>query len=156
MTKKILLVEDDITLGDLIVLALSRHDYAVTWFVRARMEKAVAKQDDKIVFMNDRGVETSFNAVQLQEAAQSYEFALVDYRLKGSVMEGIEVTRTLSRQGITVIACSGLPYLNDQMIEAGAVAGIEKHEIFTRSRLLTGDNMMQSLTQSNTKVQKRL
>jgi len=151
MTKKILLVEDDITLGDLIVLALARQDIAVTWFVRARMEEAGEKQDGKIVFMNDRGVETSFDAGQLRDAAASFEFAFVDYRLKGSAMEGLEVTRELSRHGIPVVACSGLASLNDQMIEAGAVAGMEKHEIFSRSRLLTGDNLMQSMTGTSKK-----
>jgi len=146
MTKKILLVEDDITLGDLIVLALTRQDYAATWFVRARMERDGEEQDEKLVFMNDRGVETSFNAGQLRDAAKTFEFALVDYRLKGSAMEGLEVTRELSRHGFTVVACSGLPSLNDQMIKAGAVAGIEKHEIFACSRGLNGETMLQSLT----------
>lgn len=137
-SKTVLLVEDDITLGDLIVSAMTRRNYQVTWYVRARLD-----QSGSLVFMNDRGVESNFdkadNAINYE-----YEFALVDSRLKGSDMQGIEVTRELVKRGVTVIGSSGLPYLNQALVKAGAVGGIEKHEIFTR--VLKGDSLLHGLT----------
>jgi DNA-binding response OmpR family regulator len=134
--KKVLLVEDDITLGDLIVHVMTKHQYEVTWYCRARLEQSA------LIFMNDRGVESNFDTVN-QQNSRSYDFALVDSRLKGSVMQGLEVTRELCQRGITVIGCSGLPYLNQELVKAGAVGGIEKHEIFD---LIKNEGVLRALT----------
>jgi hypothetical protein len=136
--KKVLLVEDDITLGDLIVLAMTRRDYQVTWYCRAHRD-----QSGQLIFTNDRGVETNFDGADHKEDSKSYDFALVDSRLKGSVMQGFEVTQELTRRGVTVIGSSGLPYLNQELVKAGAVGGIEKHEIFS---LIKGDILLRGLT----------
>ncbi|MBU6451111.1 MAG: hypothetical protein KGS72_04980 [Cyanobacteria bacterium REEB67] len=123
MTKrKILLVEDDITLGDLLVYALDKRDYEVTWFCRARLDSA-----SKLIFINDRGIETCFDA-----EANDICYALVDSRLKGSVMQGVDVTRALVARGLKVIATSGLSSLNKELIAAGALGGIEKFDIVSR------------------------
>jgi DNA-binding response OmpR family regulator len=136
MSKKtILLVEDDISLGDLIVFATEKYDYQATWFCRARLDQSGA-----LIFMNDRGVETNFDTAG---KSQGYDFALVDSRLKNSDLQGADVTRELCKRGITVIACSGLPYLNAELVKAGAVNGIEKHEIFS---LLKDDKVLKALT----------
>jgi len=136
--KKVLLVEDDITLGDLIVMAMTKRDYQVTWYCRARLD-----QSGKLIFTNDRGIESNFDDVDNKENSKSYDFALVDSRLKGSVMQGFELTQELTRRGVTVIGSSGLPYLNQQLVKAGAVGGIEKHEIFS---LIKGDIALRALT----------
>ena len=136
--KKVLLVEDDITLGDLIVMAMTKRDYQVTWYCRARLN-----QSSELIFMNDRGVESNFDGEDNKENSKSYDFALVDSRLKGSVMQGFELTQELTKRGVTVIGSSGLPYLNQQLVKAGAVGGIEKHEIFS---LIKGDIVLRGLT----------
>jgi DNA-binding response OmpR family regulator len=129
MTKrKILLVEDDITLGDLLVYALGKRDYEVTWFCRARLDSA-----GKLIFINDRGVETDFDAsADADTKADGARYALVDSRLKGSVMQGVDVTRALVARGVKVIAISGLSSLNKELIAAGALGGIEKFDIVSR------------------------
>jgi DNA-binding response OmpR family regulator len=134
--KKVLVVEDDITLGDLIVLVMTKHDYQVTWFCRARLDHLGA-----LIFMNDHGVESNFDADE--KIGSGYDFALVDSRLKGSVMQGVEVTRELTKRGLTVIGSSGLPYLNQELIKAGAVGCIEKHEVFS---LIKGEGILRALT----------
>jgi DNA-binding response OmpR family regulator len=136
--KKILLVEDDITLGDLIVFAMTKRDYQVTWYVRARLDQSGA-----LIFMNDRGVETSFDSADNKENGHGYDLALVDSRLKGSDMQGFEVTQELTKRGVTVIGSSGLPYLNQQLVKAGAVGCIEKHEIFN---LIKDEGLLRALT----------
>jgi DNA-binding response OmpR family regulator len=135
--KNVLLVEDDITLGDLIVLTMTKRDYQVTWYVRARLD-----QSGQLIFMNDRGVESNFDSAN-KENSQSYYFALVDSRLKGSVMQGLELTQELTKRGVTVIGSSGLPYLNQELVKAGAAGSIEKHEIFS---LIKSDGLLRGLT----------
>jgi DNA-binding response OmpR family regulator len=133
--KNVLLVEDDLTLGDLTSFILEKHGYTVTWFVRARFING------SLTFMNDRGVETSF--VDSLLAAGVYQFALVDSRLKGSVLQGVDVTTVLAKAGIKVIACSGLPWLNDEMVKVGALCGLEKQDIYTVLKI--GDDFLQSI-----------
>jgi hypothetical protein len=70
--KRVLLVEDDITLGDLIVLAMTKRDYQVTWYVRARLD-----QSGQLILMNDRGVESNFDGqdnAPVSENSKSYDF----------------------------------------------------------------------------------
>lgn len=117
-SKNLLLVEDDITLGELLLHVLDQTGHEATWFVRARL------QDDVLILMDADGAETI-----LQPA--NFELALVDYRLKGSPVDGPEVTSHLVKKGVPVVAISGLTQLNDIMIEAGARGGISKDRLFS-------------------------
>ncbi len=118
MAIKVLLIEDDVFLGELITESLVRHAVEVTWFVRSRKDPA----DNKLIFMDVDGRERKLEAYD-------FDSALVDYRLKGSVMSGPEVVQELFRLGVYIIAASGDPSLNRQMQAYGAHAAIEKHDL---------------------------
>lgn len=117
--QKLLLVEDDLTLGELLLSVFGKTGHDVTWFVRARLE------DKVLVFMNADGVETVLQS-------DVYALALVDYRLKGSMLDGPDVTAHLVKAGIPVVGISGLRQLNEFMVKAGARGGISKDELFSR------------------------
>ena len=141
--KNVLLVEDDLTLGELTVYILEKHGYTVRWYVRARFADGAGAESKALVFINDRGVECAFDKIGALDIETGYQFALVDSRLKGSVLQGIDVTRVLVSAGIKVIACSGLPWLNDDMVKVGALCGIEKHDIYTVFK--SGDDFLLSV-----------
>lgn len=117
MAIKVLLIEDDIFLGELISEALTRQSVEVAWFVRARKDT-----DARLIFMDADGRERKLEVYD-------FDSALVDYRLKGSVLTGPEVVQELSRLGVYIIAASGDPSLNKQMQACGAHAAIEKHDL---------------------------
>jgi DNA-binding response OmpR family regulator len=86
MAIRVLLVEDDVFLGELISEALVRQSVEVTWFVRARKDT----DDSRLIFMDRRrGVSASLKPT-------TFDSALVDYRLKCSVLTGPEVVQELS------------------------------------------------------------
>jgi hypothetical protein len=123
--RRILLIEDDLFLGELLIEALQRFDnVAVTWFVRAR-PTAIA---GSIEFIDVNGAAHSF-----ADLAGSFDLAFCDWRLKMSPLSGVEVTRALSVSGLKVIASSGLSTLNDELIAAGAHSGIDKDKLFSRA-----------------------
>lgn len=125
--RKVLLIEDDLSLGELLVLCLTRDsDVSVSWFVRARL--SADSQD--LVLMDADGREVVFTAKAL---ASDFDLAFVDYRLKMSIMSGIEVTRKLASAKLKVIASSGLFTLNEELIAAGASAAIDKDKIIGRA-----------------------
>jgi len=147
--RHILLVEDDLFLGELLVSALRRYrdgdceTVKVSWFVRARMQ-AAPDGGMSLVLMDPDGHEFFFSERRFShsklsgpelstEPTEPIDFAFVDYRLKSSALTGLEVTRKLTASGVKVIACSGLPWLNDEMIKAGAKFGLEKDKIFSRA-----------------------
>jgi len=74
--------------------------------------------------MDSNGVETYFEP-------GPYEIALVDYRLKGSPIDGPEVTSYLVSQGLPVVGISGLQTLNQILIKRGARGGIAKDDLFS-------------------------
>lgn len=117
-TQKLLLVEDDLTIGELLLSVFDKTGHGVTWFVRARI------QDGSLVLMNADGKETVFKP-------ENYEIALVDYRLKGSQLDGPEVTSTIVKAGVPVVGISGLQQLNAILVEAGARGGISKDQLFS-------------------------
>ncbi len=124
--KRVLLIEDDISLGELLVICLTRDsDVTVSWFVRARLSA-----DQDLVLMEADGREVVFTAKAL---ASDFDIAFVDYRLKMSAMTGIEVTRKVAASKLKVIASSGLFTLNDELIAAGASAAIDKDKIIGRA-----------------------
>jgi CheY-like chemotaxis protein len=125
--RKVLLIEDDLSLGELLVLCLTRQSHVtVSWFVRARLS---ADRQDLILMAAD-GREVVFTAKAL---ASDFDLAFVDYRLKMSIMSGIEVTRKVAAAKLKVIASSGLFTLNDELIAAGATAAIDKDKIIGRA-----------------------
>ncbi len=125
--RKVLLIEDDLSLGELLVLCLTRHsDVTVSWFVRARL----SAECQDLVLMDADGKEVVFTAKAL---ASDFDLAFVDYRLKMSIMSGIEVTRKLASARLKVIASSGLFSLNDELIAAGASCAIDKDKIIGRA-----------------------
>ena len=125
--RRVLLVEDDVSLGELLVLCLTRHsDVAVSWYVRARL--SADSQD--LILMEADGQEVVFT---MKALASDFDLAFVDYRLKMSTMTGIEVTRKLAAAKLKVIASSGLFTLNEELIEAGASAAIDKDKIMGRA-----------------------
>ena len=126
-TRRVLLIEDDVSLGELLVLCLTRYSNAtVSWFVRARL--SADSQD--LILMDADGQEVVFNAKSL---ANDFDLAFVDYRLKMSIMSGSEVTSKLAAAKLKVIASSGLYTLNEELIEAGATAAIDKDKIVGRA-----------------------
>lgn len=124
--RRVLLIEDDLSLGELLVICLTRDsNVTVSWFVRARLSA-----DQDLVLMQAGGREVVFTAKAL---ASDFDIAFVDYRLKMSAMTGIEVTRKVAASKLKVIASSGLFTLNDELIAAGASAAIDKDKIIGRA-----------------------
>lgn len=122
-SQKLLFIEDDLVLGDLLMEMFCRTRHGVSWFVRARVSP------DGLVLMDANGVERLL-------VPEDYELALVDYRLKGSELDGPEVTSYLVARKIPVVGISGLPQLNSLLINAGARGGVAKDDLF--SRILRG------------------
>jgi hypothetical protein len=117
-SKTLLLVEDDLTLGEILMIVFGRTGHDATWFVRARL------QDKILVLMDADGIETVFHP-------DNYELALVDYRLKGSSLDGPEVTSFIVKAGIPVVGISGLQQLNSILVTAGARGGISKDQLLS-------------------------
>ncbi len=125
--RKVLLIEDDLSLGELLVICLTRNsNVAVSWFVRARL----SAESQDLVLMDADGKEVVFNA---QSLVSDFDLAFVDYRLKMSTLSGIQVTRKLASAKLKVIASSGLFSLNDELIAAGASCAIDKDKIIGRA-----------------------
>lgn len=116
---KILYIEDDLTLGDLFLEVFAKAGLEVIWFVRVRLDA------DDIVVMDVDGK-------QQKLMADDYALALVDGRLKGSLVDGYDLCPLLVKRGLPVVACSGDPGLNKQMIASGAAGSIEKLDILAR------------------------
>jgi CheY-like chemotaxis protein len=124
--RRVLFIEDDLSLGELLVICLTRDsNVTVSWFVRARLSA-----DQDLVLMEADGREVVFTAKAL---ASDFDIAFVDYRLKMSAMTGVEVTRKVAASKLKVIASSGLSSLNDELIAAGASAAIDKDKIIGRA-----------------------
>lgn len=114
--RKILVVEDDLTLGEILAEGFERCGYSASWFVRARIA------DGKVILMNPDGKESTLDAA-------SYDVAFVDYRLKGSPLDGTDLTPYLVAAGLPVVAMSGLDTFNQQMIGLGARASFVKEDL---------------------------
>ena len=125
--RKVLLIEDDLSLGELLVICLTRNsNVAVSWFVRARL----SAESQDLVLMEADGREVVFTD---EAIVSGFDLAFVDYRLKMSTMTGIEVTRKVAATKLKVIASSGLFSLNDELIAAGASCAIDKDKIMARA-----------------------
>ena len=125
--RKVLLIEDDLSLGELLVICLTRNsNVAVSWFVRARL----SAESQDLVLMEADGREVVFTD---EAIVSGFDLAFADYRLKMSTMTGIEVTRKVAATKLKVIASSGLFTLNEELIAAGASAAIDKDKIIGRA-----------------------
>ena len=125
--RKVLLIEDDLSLGELLVICLTRNsNVAVSWFVRARL----SAESQDLLLMEADGREVVFTD---EAIVSGFDLAFVDYRLKMSTMTGIEVTRKVAATKLKVIASSGLFTLNEELIAAGASAAIDKDKIIGRA-----------------------
>ena len=125
--RKVLLIEDDLSLGELLVICLTRNsNVAVSGFVRARL----SAESQDLVLMEADGREVVFTD---EAIVSGFDLAFVDYRLKMSTMTGIEVTRKVAATKLKVIASSGLFTLNEELIAAGASAAIDKDKIIGRA-----------------------
>lgn len=125
--RKVLLIEDDLSLGELLVICLTRNsNVAVSWFVRARL----SAESQDLVLMEADGREVVFTD---EAIVSGFDLAFVDYRLKMSTMTGIEVTRKVAATKLKVIASSGLFTLNEELIAAGASRAIDKDKIIGRA-----------------------
>lgn len=124
MQKRVLLVEDYLDLGELIAGVLEKKGLSVQWYVRARF----AGED--IVLMDADGKETVLDPAK-------FDVAIMDGRIKGGDVHGWDLTPRLVKAGLPVVAASGDPWINSQMMEAGARACIFKHDIIGRA--LKGD-----------------
>jgi CheY-like chemotaxis protein len=129
-SQKILFVEDDLALGELFMTIFEKTGHGATWFVRARASKG------GLVLMDANGVECLLSPGR-------FELALVDYRLKGSALDGPEVTSHLVAAGIPVVGISGLQTLNNLLVKAGARGAVVKDDLFSsvlrRKTVITRD-----------------
>lgn len=100
----------------MIAEGFERCGHSPTWFVRARVAEGV------IILMNPDGKESSLDAA-------SYDVAFVDYRLKGSPLDGTDLTPLIARSGLPVVAMSGLETYNQRMIGLGARASFVKEDL---------------------------
>lgn len=139
MFNRILLVEDSLELGELLVEVLERSSRVkVAWFVRAR------RSGSELLLMNADGLEEVFDKAD-------YDLAFVDWQLKMSSLAGIDVCRELAGRGTTVVAASGDSSLNNQMVAAGAKIGIAKDKIFSRG--LAEPDFVETLLSSLNRLQ---
>lgn len=115
---RVLVVEDDLTWGELLTSVLRKRGYEAAWFVAAELEGVHG-----VKLMDPDGKTAILNA-------DEYDIALVDGRLKRSAIDGWDLTPRLVEAGLPVIALSGADFFNDQMIKAGARAKMAKDELF--------------------------
>ena len=118
--KRLLFIDDDLFWGEMIVELLTKRDFQVDWFVRAELQGEGA-----VVLMTPDGTKVPLRPTE-------YEVALIDGRLKGSLVDGWQLTPIVVALGLPVIALSGLTAFNEQMLAAGAHKAIVKGELFTQ------------------------
>jgi hypothetical protein len=119
--KKILLIDDELSFGEIFSILLERENNQLTHFVRVRV------QGDDVILMAPDGKETSLDPT-------CFDFALVDGRIKGGNMNGWDLAPHLVRLGLPFVAISGADSLNDQMIKAGATSAVRKDLLWTQFR----------------------
>lgn len=119
---KIFLLEDYLDIGELLKDVLVHAGFEVSWFVRARSINS-DNIHEGIMVMDADGRESRLDPFL-------YDVAFIDGRLKGSSLDGWDVVPFLAAAGLYVVACSGDPWINREMIDQGASSSMEKFEIF--------------------------
>lgn len=120
--RRILLVDDEIYFGEILQILLERGGHTVHHFVRARLSDSGA-----VLLMNIDGKETRLDS-------GAYDIAFVDGRIKGSQLNGWELTPYLVQAGLPVLAMSGAESINKQLTAAGARQAIRKDLLWDRLR----------------------
>ena len=115
---KILIIEDDLSMVEIIDIVLSDRDTPHDIFVR------VKDTDQGLSFMD---IDGKSSVINLDE----YWVALVDSRLHASELQGVDIAKRLSAKGLPVIATSGLDSLNELIKQAGAIHAVRKDHLFT-------------------------
>lgn len=123
---QILLIEDYIDLGELMVEVLADINVEAHWYVRVRQDAATGA----FLCMDADGKEH----LPLSQPEQKFDCAIVDGYLRGSVMSGLEIVKAFKKKGLRVLASSGDPGLNRQMVSEGASASLEKMDLVTLVR----------------------
>ena len=118
---RVLLIEDCLELGDLLQEVLQAEVSSVSWYVRARTTS------EGVLLMNANGKESLLDC-------SLYDLALVDGRLKMSSMDGWDLVPHLVAGKLPVIAMSGDPWFNKQMVELGAFKSLDKFDIMKLAR----------------------
>jgi DNA-binding response OmpR family regulator len=117
---RVLLVEDDLWWGELLAESMQKRGYDVTYYCRAKL-------------VGDNGVEfTDADGKIFPLRAEDFDLVLMDGRLKGSDINGWDVTPRLVAAGLPVIGISGADSFNKLMIEAGARSGYAKSDLFIK------------------------
>ncbi len=119
--KKVLLLDDEFYFGEILQIHFERLGAELVHFVRVRVE------GDNVILMNPTGTESTLSA-------GTFDFALLDGRIKGGNMNGWDITPYLVRLGLPVVAMSGADSLNEQMLKAGARAAVRKDLLWDRLR----------------------
>ena len=119
--KKILLLDDEFSFGEILQIVLEDMGNQLTHFCRVRVA------DGQVVLMNPTGKESVLSKGE-------YDFALVDGRIKGGNMNGWDITPHMVRLGLPVVAVSGADSLNKQMLAAGAKLAVRKDLLYERLR----------------------
>ena len=113
---RVLLIEDEMLLGMVVVENLSDLDFEASWFPR------VTCAGGNILLTDPDGKVSTLDC-------NLYDVALVDGNLKGSSLNGWDLTPVLVKIGLPVVAFSGQSANNRDMIAAGASAGIVKDRL---------------------------
>ncbi len=119
--KKILLLDDELSFGEIFQILLESSDNELTHFVRVRVK------GDDVILMAPDGTETTLDPA-------CFDFALVDGRIKGGNMNGWDLAPHLVRLGLPFVAISGADSLNEQMLKAGASQAVRKDLLWNQFR----------------------
>lgn len=124
----VLLIEDYLDLGELMVEALADINVEAHWYVRVRTDAATGA-----LFCMDADGKEHLPLSQPEQKTK-FDCAIVDGYLRGSAMSGLEIVKAFSKKGLRVLASSGDPGLNRQMVSSGALASLEKMDLVTLVR----------------------
>ncbi len=122
----ILVIEDDILLGEILSDLLMTHGHTAEHFVRARV------QDGEILLTDRDGDETRLDA-------QRFDLAFLDGNLGRLSLSGPQLTPHLVKVELPVVAMSGADSVNEDMVGLGARAAVVKTSLPAKIREHDGD-----------------
>lgn len=125
----VLLIEDYLDLGELMVEVLADINVEAHWYVRVRTDTATGA-----LYCMDADGKEHLPLSQSEQETRKFDCAIVDGYLRGSAMSGPEIVKAFKKKGLRVLASSGDPGLNRQMVSEGASASLEKMDLVTLVR----------------------